>query len=249
MNLVAHPRAWLALFLVCFSAPWASASPLNMLTAEESAAGWRLLWDGKTTEGWRSAKAPDFPSKGWRMQDGVLTVLPAKGEESGGGGDIVTVETFGAFELVLDFKLTPGANSGVKYYVDPGLNRGKGSAIGLEFQLLDDDRHPDAKRGRDGNRTVGSLYDLIPAAADKRPHPIGAWNTARIVSDGKKIEHWLNGRRVVSYDRSTPEFRELVAQSKYKVWPNFGQLPAGPILLQDHGNEVHFRNIKIRRLD
>lgn len=218
----------------------------NTLTDEERAAGWRLLWDGLTSWGWRSAKGSEFPKQGWEMKDGVLSVLETGGAESRAGGDIVTQASYAAFELKLEFRLTPGANSGIKYYVDTELNKAEGSAIGLEYQLLDDARHPDAKAGRDGNRTLASLYDLIPAAADKRAKPIGEWNEARIVSDGRHVEHWLNGAKTLEFERGSEAFRALVAISKYKVWPAFGERPDGPILLQDHGNVVSFRNVKLR---
>ena len=178
----------------------------------------------------------------------MLSVVETGGAESRAGGDIVTDRVFEAFDLKVEFRLTPGANSGIKYYVDTELNKAEGSAIGLEFQLLDDATHPDAKAGRDGNRTIGSLYDLIPAAADKRVKPIGEWNEARIVSTGRHVEHWLNGAKVLEYERGSESFRRLVAESKYKVWPAFGERPSGPILLQDHGNRVSFRNVKIRVL-
>ena len=220
----------------------------NTLTDTERAEGWRLLWDGHTTWGWRSAKGKEFPKEGWEIQDGVLSVAETGGSESQAGGDIVTEESYAAFELTVDFRLTPGANSGIKYYVDTELNKGEGSAIGLEYQLLDDARHPDAKMGKDGNRTLASLYDLIPAAAGKKAKPIGEWNEARVVSDGRHVEHWLNGAKVLEYERGSLEFRRLVSLSKYKVWPAFGERPSGPILLQDHGNRVSFRNVKIRRL-
>ena len=220
----------------------------NSLTSAEKKAGWRLLWDGQTTRGWRSAKAPNFPAQGWELKDGVLSVLPSGGKEGGVGGDIITEESFSNFELVVDFKISPGANSGIKYFVDPNLNKGEGSAIGLEYQILDDERHPDAKLGHDGNRTIGSLYDLIPPAKDKKVNPIGEWNTARIVVRGTQVEHWLNGQKIVEYTRFTPEFRQRVSESKYKIWPHFGELKEGPILLQDHGDPVSFRTIKIRVL-
>jgi hypothetical protein len=220
----------------------------NTLTDAERAAGWRLLWDGNTSWGWRAAKGGEFPMQGWEMKDGVLSVPETGGAESRAGGDIVTQASYAAFELVLEFLLTPGANSGIKYYVDTELNRAEGSAIGLEYQLLDDARHPDAKAGRDGNRTLASLYDLISAPADKRVKPIGEWNLARIVSDGRRVEHWLNGAKTLEYERGSEAFRQLVAISKYKVWPAFGERPSGPILLQDHGNRVSFRNLKIREL-
>jgi hypothetical protein len=220
----------------------------NTLTTEEREAGWRLLWDGRTSWGWRGAKSEEFPEEGWEIADGVLTVLESGGAESRAGGDIVTVDPYSDFELELEFKITPGANSGIKYFVDTELNKGEGSAIGLEYQILDDERHPDAEKGRDGTRKLASLYDLIPASEDKPVRPIGEWNRARIVSRGSHVEHWLNGEKVVEFERGSPEFRDLVARSKYKGWKDFGELPEGPILLQDHGNRVSFRNIKIREL-
>jgi hypothetical protein len=230
---------------------------LNTLTAEEKAAGWKLLWDGKTTDGWKSAKADAFPTKGWEIKDGVLSVLAGNnGAEAGTGGDIITKERYSSFELVADFRITPGANSGIKYFVQPGLSsidsKGvkttAGSSIGCEFQLLDDERHPDAKLGKNGNRTIGSLYDLITAAASKKPNAIGEWNTARIIVKGSKVEHWLNGANVVGYDRNSAKFRETVAGSKYHTIAGFGEWPEGHILLQDHGNNASFRNVKIRVL-
>ncbi|MDI1248102.1 MAG: DUF1080 domain-containing protein [Lacunisphaera sp.] len=228
----------------------------NTLTAAEKAAGWRRLWDGRTGDGWRSAQAASFPAKGWMMQDGVLHVLDSGGAEAVGGGDIITREQFSHFELTVDFRLTPGANSGIKYFVQPNLDpvtgtgakAAAGSAIGLEFQLLDDALHPDAKLGRDGNRTVGSLYDLLPAAAGKQPAPIGGWNTARILVQGDQVEHWLNGTKVLEYERGSAAFRTAVAASKYKNIPGFGEWPSGHILLQEHGNRVSFRNVKLRVL-
>lgn len=245
--------------LMLFSSilPILAAEPAapNTLTAAEKDAGWRLLWDGKTNEGWRTPRNDSFPKQGWEIADGVLTVLPTGGGESGGGGDIITKERFSQFDLMVDFKITEGANSGLKYFVQPNLSpidkqTGKptaaGSAIGLEIQMLDDAHHPDAKAGRNGNRTIGSLYDLIPAATTKKVNPIGEWNTARVLVVGKHVEHWLNGEKVLEYDRGSADFRKLVAESKYKDIPEFGEWADGHILLQDHGNRVSFRNVKIR---
>lgn len=223
----------------------------NELTANESRTGWRLLWDGKTTDGWRGAKLSEFPEMGWEISDGILSVLSSGGAESRNGGDIVTKNLFSNFELSVDFKMTEGANSGIKYFVDSDLNKGEGSAIGLEFQILDDKKHPDAKAGKNGNRTVGSLYDLIRAenngsSRGKNFKGVGKWNNARIVVRDGHVEHWLNQVKVVEFDRSSQIFRALVEKSKYEKWKNFGQIPEGLILLQDHGDKVSFKSIKVR---
>lgn len=220
----------------------------NTLTDSEKAEGWTLLWDGKTSNGWRSAKGPDFPKAGWKMNDGILSINETGGAESAAAGDIITKDKYSDFELSVDFKITPGANSGIKLFVDPSINKGKGSAIGPEFQVLDDARHPDAKLGKNGNRTVGSLYDLIPAPKDKKVNPVGEWNNARILSTGNDVTFWLNGEKTVEFKRGSKEWLAMVAGSKYKVWENFGELPEGHILLQDHGNQVFYKNIKLRDL-
>jgi len=218
----------------------------NTLTKEEKEAGWSLLWDGKTNKGWRGASKENFPEKGWGMKDGILSVFESDGGESTNGGDIVTINKYSNFELTLDFKLTKGANSGVKYFVIDGLNRGVGSAIGLEYQLLDDAEHPDANNGVGGNRTLASLYDLIPSDKSVKPKKPGQWNKARVLVKGSHVEHWLNGTKVVEYERGSQIYRALVQKSKYAKYPDFGEAEEGHILLQDHGNDVSFRNIKIR---
>jgi len=222
----------------------------NRLTLEEAKNGWELLWDGETAQGWRGARLDSFPERGWIMENGELTVLSSGGGESEAGGDIVTTASYGDFELKADFKLTPGANSGIKYYVDTDLNKGPGSSIGLEYQILDDARHPDAKLGNhQGSRTLASLYDLIQADVDKPVHPIGEWNSAHIISKAGHVEHWLNGMKVLQYERGSEAYRKLVSGSKYVDWPNFGEAESGPILLQDHGDRVSFKNIKIKAIN
>ena len=211
----------------------------NALTEQERREGWKLLWDGKTTNGWRGAKIQTFPEKGWRIEDGVLKVEKANGAESGNGGDIVTEKNYHNFILKVDFKITEGANSGIKYFVDPDMNLG-------EFQILDDLRHPDAKLGVKGNRKLGSLYDLIPAP-EQKPFDITTWNTAMVIVKDSHVEHWLNGVKMLEYERNNQEWNALVAYSKYKNWPNFGNRD-GRILLQDHGDEVWFKNVKIKEL-
>jgi len=219
----------------------------NMILPAEEKGGWELLWDGKTTEGWRGARLDEFPDKGWKIEDGVLSVLSSGGKESAAGGDIVTKELYGDFELKVDFKLTEGANSGIKYFVDTDINKGPGSSIGLEYQILDDAKHPDAKLGNhEGSRTVASLYDLMKADPDKPINPIGDWNTAHIIVKDDHVEHLLNGVKVLEYERKSDDYKKLVSESKYKKWPNFGEADKGHILLQDHGDLVSFRNIKIK---
>ena len=232
-----------SLFLISFTALYAQQP--NTLTPREKAEGWTLLFDGKTMNGWRGAYMDSLPKKGWEVKDGELIVHESGGGEAAFGGDIVTINQYSSFELKVDFKLTPGANSGIKYFVTEQSPRTPGSAIGLEYQLLDDARHPDAKLGINGNRTLASVYDLLPPH-DKRPNPIGEWNHARIVVKGKHVEHWLNGIKVLKYERGGKEFLAHKAESKFKDRPDFGEALQGHVLLQDHGNEVHFRNVKIR---
>jgi len=222
----------------------------NVLSEQEKKNNWSLLWDGQTTKGWRGAYKEQFPSKGWAVKDGTLVVQKSQGAESENGGDIVTDGEYGAFDLQFEFKLSEGANSGVKYFVTES-EENKGSAIGLEYQVLDDEKHPDAKMGVVGNRTLASLYDLIPSLKIKRgQHAIGEWNSGRIiVYADNRVEHWLNGYKVVEYQRGSPTYSALVARSKYSKWENFGMAKKGHILLQDHGDEVAFRSIKIRPLD
>ena len=212
----------------------------NKLTKKEIKAGWQLLWDGKTNTGWRSYNKPAFPATGWEMKDGILSVLPTQAQAPS-GGDIITNTTYRNFELMVDFLYTPGANSGIKYFIDGKTN------IGCEYQILDDKLHPDAKLGINGNRTLAGLYDLIPPKNKKDNGPDN-WNRAGIIVKGNHVEHWLNGQMTVSYERGDAAWKALVATSKFKGSPNFGEAAEGHILLQDHGNKVSFKNIKIREI-
>src|SRR5690625_1135379 len=216
---------------------------INTLTSEEKEQGWVLLFDGQTTDGWRGVYKENFPEKGWKVEDGLLKVVSSGGGESEFGGDIITNKQYSSFEFSLEFRLTEDANSGIKYFVKEIQPKPEGSAIGLEYQLIDDSR-PDVE----GTWTLGSLYELY-TAGNKDVNPIGEFNTARILVEGNHVEHWLNGKKVLEYTRGSDEFRDLVAESKYSDHENFGEAPEGHILLQDHGHEVAFRNIKIREIN
>ncbi len=221
----------------------------NNLSEQEKAQGWQLLFNGKDFTGWRAVNGTKMPEKRWAVADGCMQVSPSDGSET--GNDIVTTEQYSAFELAFDFKLSEGANSGVKYFVNEAFDSGGKSGIGLEFQVLDDEKHPDAKMGSVGNRTLGSLYDLIPSyKQDKRfQKKIGEWNYGRVVVYPNNIvQHWLNGFKVLEYERKSNIYNALVARSKYEKYKDFGAADKGQILLQDHGNNVFFKNIKIRTL-
>jgi hypothetical protein len=199
---------------------------------------WQSLFDGKDLKGWRQATKDSVPASGWSVVDGELVFDPSKGH----GGDVVTEKTFKDFELSVDFKISEGGNSGIKYFLLPNTN------LGCEFQIIDDSKHPDAKLGRDGDRTTGSLYDIMPAPASKPIKPAGEWNNARIIVRGDKVEHWLNGVKILSYDRSSEEFKKAIALSKFKNTKGFAMAATSPILLQAHGDLVHYKDIKIKEL-
>ncbi|WP_291987882.1 DUF1080 domain-containing protein [Luteitalea sp.] len=199
-------------------------------------AGWTTLFDGKSLAGWRGFKS-ETPPPGWEVKDGVLV-------HSGKGGDLMTVREFGSFDLELDYKVAVGGNSGIMYRVVTEGNAPYWS--GPEYQILDNERHPDAKNGPD--RLSGANYDLIaPSAAVSRP--AGEWNTARIVVRGNHVEHWLNGTKVVEYEFGSPAWTTMVAESKFKAWPIYGKATRGHIVLQDHGDLVEFRNIRVKDLN
>ena len=208
----------------------------NYVSKREANEGWTLLWNGKDMKGWKSLDPKGDMSKGWTPTDGVLVIKPKSG-----AGDIITEKKYHDFELSIDFQITKGANSGIKYFIS------ENGSIGCEFQLLDDDNHPDAKMCFKGNRRLGSLYDIIPAQGWKHADHYG-WNTARIVVKGNKVEHWLNGVKILSYEKGGHMRKALVSHSKFADVKTFEGGDGGHILLQDHFDEVHFRNLKIREL-
>jgi len=229
------------------------AKPLNSLTTEEKSGGWKLLFDGKTTKQWRAINKKFFPENGWSVINGELCINGNNVlAESINTGDIVTRKMYRDFELEWDWKmLTKGGNSGVKYWVVEGLSKNPKHGEGLEYQLLDDKNHPwmlEGKMKPNDYHTVGSLYELFPASTDKKPSPLGLWNTSRILCKNNHVEHWLNGKKILEYEKNSDDFKDRIAKSKMKSIPGFGLAPEGHILLQDHGSIVHFRNIKIKEL-
>lgn len=245
---------------VCLTATHAAAAqaaavrPQNTLTAAERAAGWKLLFDGKTLAGWRGLGYDTIPTKHWVVENGAIRKVPsgkvpvqADGQPVE-GGDLMTIATYGDFELSFDWKVAPGANSGVKYNVSEELSSTvppKHAAIGFEYQVLDDDRHPDGKLP---THRSAALYDLVAPNAAKKLHPVGTWNSARIVLVGNHGEHWLNGVKVVEYELGTPAMDSALAASKFHTLPWFAERRRGHIVLQDHGDEAFYRNIKIREI-
>ena len=227
----------------------------NQLTAAEEAAGWKLLFDGATFDGWRGLGRDAIPQEHWVVADGTIhkvssgNVPTAPDGQPLEGGDIMTVETFENFELVLEWKVAPGANSGIKYNVSEDMSMSappRHAALGFEYQIIDDDAHPDAQLGP--NRTSAALYDLIGPSSRKQLRPVGEFNEARLVFRGGHGEHWLNGAKVLEFDLASDEFAALLAASKYASIEGFADRRAGHIVLQDHGDDIWFRSIKIREL-
>jgi hypothetical protein len=216
-----------------------SAAPQK--PAGQAEGGWISLFDGKSMNGWRGYKKENATESRWKVQEGTLTLPADDGKDTRGARDIITTETFDHFDLTWEWKVAPGGNSGLKYFVLEDMP----SAIGHEYQLIDDERHPDAKVGP--KRQTASLYDVL-VPANRKLKPAGEWNTSRVVVRGSTVEHYLNDGRVLTYELGSPALKSAIQESKFKDVARFGTLQKGHILLQDHGNQVWYRNIKIRRL-
>lgn len=223
-------------FIVIFSFIFFQSNTMKKET------GWKLLFDGKTTKGWHNYGTKDI-SPLWKVEDGAL-MLSQKG-----AGDILTDKEYENYEFELEWKISEGGNSGIYYLVNENPQKyQKGWNTGPEMQVLDDDKHPDATKGINGNHQAGALYDLIPAGKNKQLKPVGQWNIAKIVVNKGKVEHWLNGAKIVEYDLNSAEFIEMVKASKFAAHPDFAKFRKGRIALQDHGDKVWYRNIRIKKL-
>ena len=236
-------------------------SPPNTLTPAEQRAGWRLLFDGRTLAAWRGIGYDTVPSAHWGVVDGTIKKVASGNvpRVADGrplvGGDLMTIDSFADFELSWEWKVTPGANSGLKYNVSEPMSTAQGgagtnggpthSALGFEYQILDDDRHEDGKLP---THRSGALYDLIAPSDAKAVRPVGEWNRSRVIFRGNHGEHWLNGRKIVEFELGSARMDSLLAKSKYRSIPGFGDRRTGHIVLQDHGDEVYFRNLKVRSL-
>lgn len=206
------------------------SNPDNTLSAREQAAGWKLLFDGKSTQGWRGFKSQGFPKQGWEVRDGWLRKIA-----NVQGGDIVSVDEFTDFELTWEWTIAPKGNNGVKYFITESRN----SAIGHEYQMMDD-------TGEEGKHSTGSFYDVLPPVKDKPMKPAGEVNQSRILVRGNHVEHWLNGAKVLEYELGSDPVKQGVAKSKFKDVPGFGTKIQGRILLTDHKDGAAYRNIKVR---
>jgi len=209
----------------------------NQLTRAEKSAGWQLLFDGHSMNGWRPyAKKP---AGGWEVVDGTLhAIAKVKGSE------LITEKKFKDFELAWDWKVPPAGNNGVKYFV----TEARPHSPGPEYQMIDDDGHPDGKRGGRLHQTA-AFYDILPPAADKPVHAPGEWNHSRIVARGNHVEHWLNGRKVLEFELDSPEVKAGIAKSKFKNERGFGEHIEGHIMLTYHQDNCWYKNIKIRELN
>jgi hypothetical protein len=222
-----------ALATVLLSTPALAADKKEKKSDKE---GWKQLFDGKDTSQWRGYKATSFPTKGWRVENGTLRHVAGEG-----GGDLITLDKFSDFELRFEWKVSPGANSGVIYRVTEDHNASY--ETGPEYQVLDESKHAD---GKNPKTSAAALYALIACNTEKELKPVGEWNKARIVVKGNQAEHWLNKKKVVEYQWGGSETQKLISESKFKGMPGFAKNSSGHICLQDHGDDVWFRNIKIR---
>ena len=230
------------------------AAATNQLSPAERAAGWTLLFDGTSFAGWRGLGYRSVPTEHWTIENGAIKKIasgkvPVQADgQPKEGGDLMTERTYRDFELSWDWKITPAGNSGVKYNVSEELSTAMApphAAKGFEYQMIDDDRHPDGKLP---THRTSALYDLIAPPENKPMKPVGEWNHSVIVFVGNHGEHWLNGTKVVEYELGSPAMNAALAKSKYAPIPWFATRRAGHIVLQDHGDEVYFRNIKIREV-
>lgn len=235
----------------CVAKTGHSAAP-NTLTEAEQAAGWQLLFDGRSLEHWTGLGREGIPHEHWRVENGTLRKVAsgkvplAPDGQPLEGGDIMTRQRFYNFEFQFDWKVSPAGNSGVKYNVSEEMSTQHEpvhAALGFEYQILDDDRHPD---GEDPTHRAGGLYDLIPPNDQKRLNPVGQWNHSRLVLVGSRGQHWLNGRKVVDYDLESDAFARWFAASKYAPVEEFTTRRHGHLVLQDHRDDVWFRNLKVR---
>lgn len=219
----------------------------NTLSKKEQKEGWKLLWDGRSFEGWRGIYKEKFPAKGWIIENGELVCMGNEMPDSIKGGDIITNNKFGSFEFKCQFKMKDSANSGIKYFVNESVKSSPGHGLGLEFAILDNNSWPYDKP--DYNRTCGSLYDMVRAPDNAVTNPVGEWNDVLIRVNGNDIEHWLNGVKTVSVEKNSAVYYQLLKKSKYANIKGWGEFPDGHILLQDEGPRISFRNIKIKEIN
>ena len=222
-------------------APLAGQAKKPATTGTTADGSWVQLFDGKDLKGWRGYKKPDASETRWKVENGMLTINSNGAGDTKGQRDLITDATYEQFDLRWEWKISQGGNSGVKYFVLEDEN----SAIGHEYQVIDDERHPDAKIGP--HRQTAAFYDVFPAH-DRPLKPAGEWNTSEVIVKGKHVTHILNGKTVLEYDLESPELKAAIAKSKFKDVARFGKLQPGHILVQDHGDQVWYRKIEIKTL-
>ena len=228
---------FIAGFLAMAAALVAADQNQNALTPEEKAAGWQLLFNGVSFDGWRGYRLPGLPDSGWEIKDGLLKTVPKVR-----GRELITARKFGDFEFSWEWKISPAGNNGIKYFV----TEDRPAAPGHEYQMIDDERNEDGKVGP--QRTTASFYDVLPPAADKPTRPAGEWNQSRVLVRGNHVEHWLNGKRVLEYELGSERVKAGLAKSKFRNFPDFGTRIQGHIMLTYHSDECWFRNLKIREI-